>query len=74
MEELYICGKCKHANITLCEMCMRKDTLLDTAWQPVHTWPQLKKDEVIYLPSASLSVHVKCYLQAMWTQVQEQKY
>ena len=39
--------------------CARKDTLFDMTWHPVHAWPQLKRDEIICIPSVSLSVQSK---------------
>ena len=37
----------------------KKDTLFDMTWQPVHAWPQPKKDEIICSPSVSLGVQCK---------------
>lgn len=59
MEELCVCRKQTHARVAQWELCVWNDTLLDMAWQPVHGWPQLKKDEVICIHSVSLSVQRK---------------
>lgn len=59
MVELCVCGKPRHAGITQCERCEKKHTLFDMTWQPVHAWPQLKKDEIVCMPSVSLRVQCK---------------
>lgn len=38
------------------EMCVGMDAPFATAWELVHAWPQLKKDEVICIPSVHLSI------------------
>lgn len=69
--------------VLLTARCARKDTLFDTTWHPVHAWPQLKRDEIICIPSVSLSVQCKVlstqreagHVSNMFVKlVQEQKY